>query len=123
MTERDIKYETPVAVLQSLVAAAGGTPWLGVAGVFAEDGQDVISEAEWYAERGVLSGAAAFAYFSRVPNFEKIELIRDLAAKSLEHILAKKKESGRDRITAKRAQAVIEISSDYISLNTQTKPS
>ena len=115
MTERRIPPETPEAILDNLVSVAQATDWMGVVRVFAEDNFDVVSEAKWYAQRGVLSGAVSFA--SVVPTMthpERIGLIRDLATQALAFLFAKETLSEKERVTEERAKAVVKLSSDFL---------
>ena len=60
MTEKGTRHETPETIMGNLVAIAEGTEWMFIAKTFAKDGFDVISEAKWYAKRGVLAGAEGY---------------------------------------------------------------
>ena len=121
MKER--KPETPQEVLDSLVLTAQASDWMNVARTWAQDGFDVVSEARWYAKRGVLSGAVSFASAANLSYEERIRLVGELAKETSDFISHKTKPTPREVISAGRARVIIRATSEYLKPNSSEKAS
>lgn len=122
MKERNLLNETPEAVLDFLLETSGGRHWQTVAQSFAGGGADVLAEARWYADKGILTGAVSFAYASGLSPLDKIRMIRELATEASLYVNSIREQSDRIKMTAVKAQRIIQISSVYLDSKTPPNP-
>lgn len=114
MTEQRDRTRAPQEILDSLVLAAQASDWMNVARTWAQDGFDVVSEARWYAKRGVLSGAVSFASAANLSYEQRIALVGELAKEASDFISHKINPTPREVVSIGRAKAIVRISADFI---------
>jgi hypothetical protein len=120
MTERDMVNESPETVMANLLAIAGGEDALGITRACQEGERiNMLSEAKWFAEKGVLDIATAFIYATDLPSLQQIELTRQMAVTATNVVdkrVKAKKKFVRDDTTAARAGIVIRIATAYLKV-------
>lgn len=115
MLEADIINKAPEDILENLFEIAGGDPsGLAVAKACVEKKIDMVSEARWFAQIGILDMAVAYVSVSELPSFRKIELTQELATEVSKSIFAKPVKSDKDELLAKRAEIIIQVTTDYL---------
>jgi hypothetical protein len=115
-----VLFDFGVFMTANLLAIAGGEDALGIAHACQEGEQiNMLSEAKWFAEKGVLNIATAFIYATDLPSLQQIELTRQLAVAATNAVdkrVKAKKKFVRDDTTAAKAVIVIRIATAYLKV-------